>query len=492
MGVLDMRKWQRQLTRLVIGLLIGLSILNIGVSAEAASTAPQTPTSPPTSILGINLAGGFTQEPIDSNHISGDTVTLSAKGTRNILEALTNPFGSRKYVWWESTDGGNTYSKVGSNSTTYTFTAPQVSGVTHLYFQCQYDFTGIGLFYNEWSRIADVIIMPNRVPTTSIKVTADSTALYNGEITTVHATVTPSTATDPITWTSSNPSLASVDEYGNVVAADTSSNTDGLANDHGIVTITGSSNGKKDSVKIMIGTLQNVTVKEGSDATFTLRDLPEGMTVSNWYRVEDGTATALNSTATSYTVSKATVAGDNGTSYYATLNYSLNGSTKSVTTNSALLTVEKTGLLSLTAVPNFNFGGIDAATLCQGDATLDNMDVASNGNAYDGNNNGSLTVTDSRETGGDWTLTATLPQFTLDGTDGGHLGATTLDVYDPADRLDQNVPANNEATTIYTSSDYDGQDFDVTDSQLLLSQDPLVTAGDYQSTVTWTLSVAPS
>ncbi|WP_125763709.1 Ig-like domain-containing protein [Levilactobacillus mulengensis] len=490
-----MRRWQQQLIRLVIGLLIGLSTLGIGISAQAAS-APQTPTSPPTTIMGINLAGGFTQEPIDSNHISGDTVTLSAKGTRNILEALTNPFGSRKYVWWESTDGGNTYSTVGSNSTTYSFTAPTVSSVTNLYFQCEYDFTGIGFFYSEWSRIATVTVLPNRVPTTSIKVSADSTSLYNGEITTVHATLTPSTATDPITWTSSNPSLATVDEYGNVVATDTSSDTSGTADDHGTVTITGYSNGKSDSVKITIGTLQNVTVNEGSDATFTLKDLPDGMTVANWYRVEDGTATALNSTATSYTVSKATVAGDNGTSYYATLNYTLNGSTKSVNTNSALLTVNKSGLLALTAVPNFNFGGIEATTLCQGDVTLDNMDVASNdsnGSAYDGNDEGSLSVTDSRETGGDWTLSATLPQFTLaDADTDGHLGATTLDVYDPADRLDQNVPANNEATTIYTSSDYDGQDFDVTDSQLLLGQDPLVTAGDYQSTITWTLSVAPS
>jgi len=486
-----MRRWQRQLTRLVIGLLIGLSTLGIGISAQAAS-APQTPTSPPTTIMGINLAGGFTQEPIDSNHISGDSVTLSAKGTRNILEALTNPFGSRKYVWWESTDGGNTYSTVGSNSTTYSFTAPNVSSVTNLYFQCEYDFTGIGFFYSEWSRIATVTVLPSRVPTTGIKVSADSNALYNGEITTVHATLTPSTATDPITWTSSNPSLASVDEYGNVVAADTSSSTSGTANDHGTVTITGYSNGHSDSVKITIGTLQNVTVNEGSDATFKLKDLPDDMTVANWYRVEDGTATALNSTATSYTVSKATVAGDNGTSYYATLNYTVSGSTKSVDTNSALLTVNKSGLLALTAVPNFNFGGVATNTLCQGDVTLDNMDVTNPGNAYDGNSNGELTVTDSRETGGDWTLTATLPPFALAGSDSGHLGATTLDIYDPADRLDQNVPANNEATTIYTSSDYDGQDFDVTDSQLLLSQDPLVTAGDYQSTVTWTLSVAPS
>lgn len=479
------------LKRAGVSLFVLIAGLSIGVSAHAAS-APQTPTSPPTSIMGINLAGGFTQEPIDSNHVSGDTVTLAAQGTRNILEAITNPFGSRKYVWWESTDGGDTYSTVGSNSTTYTFTAPQVSSPTQLYFQCEYDFTGIGLFYSEWSRIATVTITPSRVPTTDIQVTSDSPGLYNGESTTVHATLTPSTATDPITWTSSNPSLASVDDYGNVTATNTSSDTSGTANDHGIVTITGTSNGHSDSVKIAIGALQNVTVNEGSDATFTLKDLPDGMSVANWYRVEDGTATALNSTSTSYTVSKTTVGGDNGTSYYATLNYTVNGSTKSVNTNSALLTVNKSGLLALTAVPNFNFDSVDVAALCADSTTLENHDYGTAGSAYDGNDNGELSVMDSRTTGGDWTLTASLAPFTLDDGSDGNLGTTILDLYDPTSRLDENVPDTSTATKIYTSSDYDGQDFDVTDSELNMPPAPQIVAGDYQSVMTWTLSVAPS
>lgn len=483
---------QRQLGRFAIGLLIGLSWLGWGISASAAS-APQDPTSPPVSIMGINLAGGFTQEPIDSNDVSGSSVTLSAKGTRNILEALSNPFGSRKYVWWESTDGGTTYSKVGSNSQTYQFTAPSVSKTTPLYFQCEYDFTGIGFFYSEWSRIATVNVSPNRIPATGIHVTSDSPGLYNGESTTVHAALTPTTATDPITWTSSNPGLASVDEYGNVIATDTSSSTSGTANDHGIVTITGAVNGHKDSVKIMIGALQDVSVNEGKDATFTLKDLPSGMSVADWYRVDqDGTVTSLDTTSNSYTINKASVLGDNGTSYYATLNYTINGSTKSVNTNAALLTVNKSGLLSLTAVPNFNFGTIDVATLIQGDATLDNMDTTTTGSAHDGNDNGELTVFDSRTTGGNWTLTASLAPFTLANTGGGHLGAVNLDLYDPTARLDENVPSNNMATKIYTSSDYDGQTFDVTNSQLNFTQDSQVISGDYESIITWTLSVAPS
>lgn len=487
-----MRHWERFLRGLLVSLAVLVGWLVAGTTAQAATSAPQTPTSPPTSILGINLAGGFTQQPIDSNVISGHSVTLSAKGTRNILEAATNPLGSRKYVWWESTDGGTTYQQVGSNSTTYTFTAPDVTKDTPVMFQCEYDFTGIGLFYNEWSRIATVTVTPDRVPTTDIQVSADSNALYNGEGTTVHATLTPDNATDPITWTSSDPGLAAVDAYGNVTTASVSSNLDGTANDHGLVTITGTSNGHSDSTKIMVGALQNVTVNEGSDATFTLKDLPDGMTVANWYKVDDGTTTALNSTASSYTVSKTTVGGDNGTSYYATLNYTVNGSTKTVNTNAALLTVNKSGLLSLTAVPNFNFGSTDVASAATSSTTLENLDEATSGSNYDGNNNGELTVMDSRETGGDWTLTASLAPFTLSDGDNGQLSSVILDLYDPTSRLDEDVPATNTATKIYTSSDYDGQSFDVTDSQLSFPADPEITAGDYQSTVTWTLSVAPS
>lgn len=487
-----MRNWERFFQGLLMGIAVLIGCLTAGTTAQAASSAPQTPTSPPTSILGINLAGGFTQQPIDSNQVSGHSVTLSAKGTRNILEAATNPLGSRKYVWWESTDDGSTYQQVGTNSSTYTFTTPEVTKTTPLLFQCEYDFTGIGLFYNEWSRIATVTVTPDRVPTTDIQVSADSNALYNSESTAVHATLTPDNATDPITWTSSNPSLATVDSYGNVTATSASSTLNGTANDHGIVTITGTSNGHSASTKISIGALQNVTVNEGSDATFTLSNLPSGMTVSNWYQVDNGTTTALNSTATSYTVSKATVSGDNGTSYYATLNYTVNGSTKSVNTNAALLTVNKSGLLALTAVPNFNFGSADVASIAQEDTTLDNLDEATNGSNYDGNNNGALSVMDSRETGGDWTLTASLAPFTLSDGDNGKLSSVILDLDDPTARLDENIPATNTATTIYTSSDYDGQTFDVTDSQLSFAADPMITAGDYQTTVTWTLSVAPS
>lgn len=478
--------------RLCLGIsLLVFGWLSSGLTAQAATTPPQPQTSPPTSIMGINLAGGFTQQPLDSHQVAGKSVTLAVQGTRNILEAAAYPFGSRKYVWWESTDGGTTYSKVGTNSTTYTFTAPNVTSPTTLNFQVEYDFTGLGLFINDWSRIASITVAPDRIPATDIHVTADKDTLNNSETTVAHATLTPDDATDQVTWTSSDANLASVDAYGDVTATAAASNMDGTADDHGVVTITGETNGHSDSVKLTVGALQNVTVTEGTAATFTLKDIPSSMTVNNWYRVQDGQSTALNQTGITYTISRPTAANDDGTSYYAVLNYSVNGTTKTVSTNAARLTVEKSGDLALTAVPNFNFGSVSLVALSHG-VTLENLDSHSDGSAHDGNTNGELTVTDNRTVGGDWTLSASLAPFATSSDTSGRLNTTELTLFDPFNRLAQLVPADNLATTVYTSRDYLGQNFDVSDSTLNLAPSPLASAGEYQSVVTWTLVVAPT
>jgi len=483
------RKWQ---LRLLFGLIALISGFGLIIQAQAAKTAPQPPTSSPSSVLGLNLSGGFTQQPIDSNQVAGSTVTLSAKGTRSALEAATNLLGSRKYVWWESTDNGQTYQTVGKNSSTYSFTAPEVTSPTPLLFQVQYDFTGIGLFSDDWSRIATVTVTPSRIPATDIQVSADKTSLNNGETTMVHASLSPATATDPVTWKSSDSNLATVDSYGDVTATNASSDTSGTADDHGTVTITGTANGHSDSVKITVGSLQNVTVQEGTAATFTLADIPSGMTVSNWYRVKDGKSTALNSTASSYTIKSPTNATDDGTSYYAALNYTVNGTVKTVTTNAALLTVTKGGDLTLKSVPNLDFGTVNLETLSKG-TTLATTDTAIDGGpAYDGNNEGNLDVTDNRSVGGDWTLSASLAPFGSAGANSGRLGSTQLELNDNSERLTKTIPANNTSTPIFTQSGYKSQSFTVTDSKLIIAASPLASAATYHSTITWTLAVAPT
>ncbi|MFC6180122.1 WxL domain-containing protein [Lactiplantibacillus daowaiensis] len=483
------RRW---LNVLLISWLWGLFGLTLLGQAASATTAPQPASAAPSSVLGLNLSGGFTQQPIDSNQIAGQSVTLVATGTRSALEAVTNPLGSRKYVWWESTDGGQTYQQVGTNSSSYQFTAPTVTSATTLMFQVQYKFSGLGSFSDYWSRVAQVTVEPSRVAATGLKVSADATSLNNGESTMVHASLTPANATDTVTWKSSDDALATVDDYGNVTATAAATSTSGTADDHGVVTITGTVNGYSDHVDITIGALQNVTVVEGTAATFTLANLPSGMTVSNWYRVKNGQSTALNSTATSYTIAKPTNADDDGTAYYAALNYTVNGKVQTVTTDAALLTVTKGGNLTLTAVPNLDFGTVGFAQLAHGtQLTIDTSSQAT-GTAADGNADGKLAVSDQRTVGNAWTLSASLAPFGTSDNGGSSLSTPQLALIDTSAGLNQEISANNSSTTIATQSGYHSQTYDVTASQLTLAASPLASAGDYHSIITWTLGVVPS
>ncbi|VDG23857.1 WxL domain-containing protein [Lactiplantibacillus mudanjiangensis] len=482
------RKW--------LSYLLGLSWLLVSLwvpimSQAASATAPQTPSSPPSSILGLNLAGGFRQQPQDVNQVAGQTVTLAAKGTRNALEAATSLLNSRKYVWWESTDGGQTYQQVGSNSATYSFTAPNVTTSTPLYFQVQYKSSGISAFSDYWSRIAQVTVEPSRIAATGIKVSADTTTLSNSESTAVHADLSPSNSTDQVTWKSSDSTLASVDDYGNVDAADASSDTSGKADDHGIVTITGTVNGISDHVDIMVGSLQDETVMEGTPATFQLPTLPADVTVSNWYRVKDGKSTALNSQATSYTIKSPTNADDDGTGYYATLTYTVNGKPQTVTTNAALLTVTKGGSLTLRAVPNFNFGSVSLKALASG-TQLKTTSATTNGTAVDGNDQYQMAVSDQRTVGNAWTLSASLAPFGTSAYGGASITNAQLTLVDASQNLSVTLPADNQQQTIASQNGYHSQSYDVTASYLTVGHNPLVSAGTYQSIINWTLGVVPN
>ena len=481
-----MRKLIKTCFLVLMSIFISMSAATL---AFAAKTPPQPPSTPPSSIIGLNLSGGFSQQPIDTNVIRGSSVTLSVRAQRSALEAATSLLSGRKYVWWQSTDGGQTYQKVGTNSRTYTYNAPQVTATTPVYFQVQYDFSGVGAFPDYWSKIAKVTVTPERVVTTGIKVTSDDEWLNNSQATMVHAALTPEDATDPVTWTSSDPTLAEVDEYGNVTAADAATDTSGKADDHGMVTITGTSNGLSDSVKLLIGALQDVTVVEGTPATFTLPTLPDGVTVNNWYRVKDGKATALNVTDTSYTVTVPTNADDDGTAYYASLSYPVNGKPQTVTTNAALLTVKSGGRLSLNAVPNFNFGTVTLGTLAQGASLATSTIPAAAGTGYDGNNDYRLSVVDDRTVGADWQLLASLSPFTS-GT--ATLKTAQLVLKDTTGVVDRTLSADGATQTVYTQTGHQGQTFDVTPSSLHLLATPLAAAGEYQSTITWTLAIVPT
>ena len=483
-----MRWLIRSLCLIVVGLFISMGAITIMAKA-ATKTPPQPPSTPPSSIIGLNLSGGFSQQPVDTNVIGGNSVTLSVRAQRSALEAATSLVSGRKYVWWQSTDDGRTYQKVGTNSRTYTYNAPQVTSTTPVYFQVQYDFSGIGAFPDYWSKIAKVTVTPERVATTGIKVTSDEHWLNNAQETLVHAALTPEDATDPVTWTSSDPTLATVDAYGDVTATDAATDHSGKATDHGTVTITGTSNGVTDQVQIMIGALQDVKVMEGTPATFTLPPLPEGVTVNNWYRVKDGKVTALNVTATSYTVKIPTHADDDGTAYYASLSYPVNGKPQTLTTNAALLTVTSGGRLTLQAVPNLNFGTLSLNTIATGTTLAITKSPVSQGTGFDGNDDNRLAIVDDRTVGNDWQLMVSMSPFT---TGRAAIKTAQLVLKDPTGVLDRTVPTDGTTQTVYTQAGHHGQTFDVTPSSLQLPATPTATAGEYQSTMTWTLAVVPT
>ncbi|KLD61056.1 hypothetical protein WP50_05345 [Lactiplantibacillus plantarum] len=59
----------------------------------------------------------------------------------------------RKYVWWESTDEGQTHQKTGTNSRTYTFNAPQVTKTTHI----GRFFTTANRFKCDWWQLSNAV-----------------------------------------------------------------------------------------------------------------------------------------------------------------------------------------------------------------------------------------------------------------------------------------------------------------------------------------------
>ncbi|WP_249270676.1 WxL domain-containing protein [Lactiplantibacillus plantarum] len=213
------------------------------------------------------------------------------------------------------------------------------------------------------------------------------------------------------------------------------------------------------------------------------------MTVSNWYRVKNGKATALNVTDASYTVKVPTNADDDGTAYYASLSYPVNGKPQTVTTNAALLTVKSGGRLSLSAVPNFNFGTLNLQRLAQGtDLATDPTAVKAN-DGYDGNNDYRLAVVDDRTVGADWQLMASLSPFTAGNTT---IKTARLMLKDSTGVLNQTIPTDGSTTSVYRQTGHQSQTFDVAPSSLQLPATPLATPGGYQSIITWTLAIVPA
>lgn len=315
--------------------------------AEAAVTGYGTPTPDISSFLFWYTGTGFRLQPQDEYTAAGTSKTLTTGVGYSLLDTFINPLAYNHFQWYQSTDSGASWQSIkGATSSSLTVT-PTKPGTTYYQERFGYYFfiPPVSQSFYYYSRVASVTALGDPVNATSLSVKADDNYLYNNQdnaaTTNVHATPTPANATGNVTWSSSNPSLASVDKDDGTVTA----NKDGKS---GTVTITGTIKNndgttKSDSVDIKIGGgLDDQTVDAGKTATFkvqgTFPSAPESVV---WYRKAPGSSTATkvaSGTSLTYTT-PATTSADDGASYYAEVTIASGTDSKTITTNTANLNV---------------------------------------------------------------------------------------------------------------------------------------------------------
>lgn len=205
-----------------------------------------------------------------------------------------------------------------------------------------------------WSSQVNTVAKP--VDTDSIAVTTDDDYLYNNQTyqdsTYVHAKLSPLDATGDVKWSSSDESIAKVDQFGKVMAV----SGDGQPKKVKITATVKNSTGVSvsGSAEITVGGgLMDQKAAEGKSATFSIQstqsaDLDSIKSIT-WYRYNNDPTTAQDQKTPQvvqtgksfqYTTTNTNTLSDNGASYYAVINYT--NSKKTLRTNVANLTVYKT------------------------------------------------------------------------------------------------------------------------------------------------------
>lgn len=314
------------------------------VARAATVQGMQEPSKAPIGALGMYLNTGFNLQPADSYTVVGHEKTLSTSVVRSVAESLII-WPAAKIQWFQQSDDMSSATKIdGAISADLTVT-PQKQGT--VYYQQQYHYLGWVFPQDRYSRVAMLTTLPAPVAAEHLAVRTDNDYLYNNnqqdaQKTYVHATPTPVSATGDLTWSSSDPSLATVSKTTGEVTA----NNSGKA---GIVKITGTMTNPdgKDPVSAEVpitigGGLDSQTVDEGQPATFKiLGRFDQTPTQVTWHRVDSvGKDTVVSDqTAITYTVPLATPK-DNQSQYYATVKVKSEDKEKEITTNRARLNVK--------------------------------------------------------------------------------------------------------------------------------------------------------
>ncbi|NLR10641.1 MULTISPECIES: Ig-like domain-containing protein [Lactobacillaceae] len=313
------------------------------VARAATVQTMQTPSPAPVGALGLYLNTGFNLQPADSYTFVGHKKILTTSVVRSVAESLII-WPPAKIQWFQQSDDMISATKIdGATSADLTVT-PQKQGT--VYYQQQYHYLGWIKPQDRYSRIAKLTTSPDPVAAESLAVRTDNGYLYNNQKdaqqTYVHATPTPVDATGDLTWSSSDPSLATVSKTTGEVTA----NNSGKA---GIVKITGTMTNPDGKASVSAetsitigGGLDSQTVDEGQPATFKiLGKLDQTPDQVVWHRVDSaGKDTVVSDqTAITYTVPPTTLK-DNQNQYYANIKVKSEDKEKEITTNRARLNVK--------------------------------------------------------------------------------------------------------------------------------------------------------
>ncbi|NKZ37328.1 accessory Sec-dependent LPXTG-anchored adhesin, partial [Leuconostoc pseudomesenteroides] len=312
-------------------------------SYAALSSAPASPAGTPSNSplwFLVYWSSGFTQQPQDTTVAVNQTYKLSGSATNNIFDAVTGGWFTN-YQWYMYNESTGTWQAV-SGATSQTFSGTQSTAGTY-YYQLRAKIQGLIITRATlWSNVVTVHVEEKPVVATDMNVTVDNDYLWagTGATTQAHANTNPSNATGTVSWSTSDSSKATVDEFGHVTAGSSTGKVDIIAtltNPDGTVIVS--------SKTITIGKgLEDQTVTERSQAEFTVQGVtvPDGATANYvWHKVSatDGSDTVVaTGTSSSYTT-PATTMQNNGDKYYVVVTVSYNGNTQSLTSNQATLTV---------------------------------------------------------------------------------------------------------------------------------------------------------
>lgn len=183
------------------------------------------------------------------------------------VEGLEELLGADKAEYTDSTKtmivgGGGSYNSTEKTALmTFTCTVKDTAvGTTQkITFEGDEDFSDdeyetYNTIYNFDSSEVSVTVAP--IPAEKVEINKETLSLKTGESETLTATLTPSTSTDPVVWSSSNPSVAAVDATGKVTAAGSIA-----PNKTATATITATAGSASDTCVVTVNCAHNYTAE---------------------------------------------------------------------------------------------------------------------------------------------------------------------------------------------------------------------------------------